>query len=374
MKKKKSVLFISSSQHFIEMFLKDFFLHLSDDYKINLITNISSLSTIPDKVNSYHVKINRKINLINDFLSTIKVLIVSFKIKSNYIVTVTPKCVIFGSLIKLFFPKVIRLHIYTGITWSNMKGIKKKLFLIIDKINVSLSNKVIFDSKEQMQYLSENGFDASKFYLINNGSIKGVDTNIFFKYDFDKKISLRKKYKIFPNQKVILYMGRMDINKGILDLLDSFKILSKKYKNTLLMLVGRDEINLNKYLNKYYSEDIKKIFYLRHNNTPQDIYNLADIFCLPSKREGFGNVVIEASAVELPVIGSNIFGLKSSLVNELNGLIFEIGKIDDLTKKLIYLIENEDVRERLGKNGREYVKNNFNPNDINKSLEKLIFN
>ena len=103
----------------------------------------------------------------------------------------TPKCVIFGSLIKLFSPKVVRHHIYTGITWSNMKGIKRKFFLIIDKINISLSNKVIFDIKNN-SILCEWGFDTSKFYLINKGSIKGVDTNIYFKYDLNKKLSLRK--------------------------------------------------------------------------------------------------------------------------------------------------------------------------------------
>ena len=166
----------------------------------------------------------------------------------------------------------------------------------------------------------------------------------------------------------------MDIDKGILDLLSSFKAISKEYKNVILMLVGKDEINLNNYLSQYKAENKNNVLYLSHNDSPQDIYNLADIFCLPSKREGFGNVVIEASAVEIPVIGSNIFGLKSSLVNGLNGLTYETGKINELTKKLIYLIENEDIRKTLGKNGREYVKDNFNPNDINKSLENLIFN
>ena len=113
-------------------------------------------------------------------------------------------------------------------------------------------------------------------------------------------------------------------------------------------------------------------------NLPLILITIAILFIVAymihKKREGFGNVVIEASAVEIPVIGSNIFGLKSSLVNGLNGLTYETGKIIELTKKLIYLIENEDIRKTLGKNGREYVKDNFNPKDINKSLENLIFN
>ena len=82
-------------------------------------------------------------------------------------------------------------------------------------------------------------------------------------------------------------MGRMDIDKGILDLLSSFKAISKEYKNVILMLVGKDEIDLNNYLSQYKAENINNVIYLSHNDSPQDIYNLADIFCLPSKREGF---------------------------------------------------------------------------------------
>ena len=83
------------------------------------------------------------------------------------------------------------------------------------------------------------------------------------------------------------------------------------------------------------------------------------IFCLPSKREGFGNTVIESSACEVPVVGSDIFGLQSSLINELNGLTFEVNNVDDLTKKLSMLLNDENLCKKLGKIGREYVLKNF---------------
>ena len=166
----------------------------------------------------------------------------------------------------------------------------------------------------------------------------------------------------------------MDIEKGILDLLDSFKILAKKYSNILLLLVGKDEMGINNKLQLSYKMIKEKIIYLDHNRIPQDIYNLADIFCIPSKREGFGNVVIESSAVELPVVGSDIFGLRSSLVNELNGLTYKKNEIKDLTAKLIFLIENKNIRKKFGQNGRKYVLENFNQQEINSVLENLIFN
>ncbi len=372
--KKKKVIFISSSQHFTEMFLKDFFEYLSDNYQISLITNFKHNNSLPKKVILYNVNISRKINILSDFISAIKIFLIALKINPSFVVTTTPKCTIYGSLIKLFFPSIIRIHIYTGITWTNMIGLKKKLFIIIDKLNIFFSTKVLFDSKEQIHFLSEHRFQSSKFFLINNGSIKGVNSSIFYKYDINKKKILRKRYNINLSNKVILYMGRMDIEKGILDLLDSFKILAKKYSNILLLLVGKDEMGINKKLQLSYKMIKEKIIYLDHNSLPQDIYNLADIFCIPSKREGFGNVVIESSAVELPVIGSDIFGLRSSLVNELNGLTYKKNEIKDLTEKLIFLIENKNIRKKFGQNGRKYVLENFNQQEINSVLEDLIFN
>lgn len=371
--KQKKVLFISSSQHFTEMFLKDFFEFLPDNYQISLITNLESKISLPKKVYLYNVNISRKINILNDFFSALRILFFTLKIRPSFVITTTPKCTIFGSLIKLFFPGIKRIHIYTGITWTNMIGLKKKLFIKIDKLNIFFSTKVLFDSKEQIYFLSDNGFNQSKFYLINNGSIKGVNSNIFFKYDLNKRNILRKRYNITPSSKVILYMGRMDKEKGILYLLDSFKNIANNYKNILLLLVGKDEMQISSKLKLEYSAIRKKIIYINHNSSPEEIYNLADIFCLPSTREGFGNVVIESSAVEIPVVGSDIYGLRSSLVNELNGLTFKKNETQDLTEKLIFLIENEHIRKKLGENGRNFVKQYFNHKEVNSSLEKLIF-
>ena len=155
-------------------------------------------------------------------------------------------------------------------------------------------------------------------------------------------------------------------------MLESFKIISKTHKDAILLIVGKDEMNITYHIDKFDKYLLNKIIIRPHTHNAQDIYNIANIFCLPSEREGFGNSVIEASAVELPVIGSNIYGLQSSLINNYNGVVFKVGDIKDLAKKISYLLTNESQCIKFGKNGREYVKKNFKPQDINNDLVRLI--
>ena len=150
-------------------------------------------------------------------------------------------------------------------------------------------------------------------------------------------------------------------------------MINDKYRDVCLLIVGKKEINLIGMLNKYPLELINKILIFDHISFPEIILNCSDILCLPSKREGFGNVVIEASACEIPVVGSDIFGLKSSLINGKNGLTFKTGDPNDLFLKIKKLIDNKNLRLKLGKNGRNMVLKNFNHKIIYSSLENLLF-
>ncbi len=369
---KNRLILISSSYHFIRIFLNDFIDSISQTYELSIFTNLKIEKETKFNSNYIHIPIQRKISVISDFISIIICIFRFIKNRPNYLITVTPKAIIFGSILKFLFIKSHRTHIYTGITWTNMRGFKKIFFIFLDRINIFFSDLILFDSKEQILFFKENNLISSKFKLIHNGSIKGVDTKIFYSFDNIIKNSLRKKFGIKEEAKVILYMGRMDQEKGIQDLIESYKYIHSKRKNIILLLVGKDEMNVNSYLKNLNFEIRNKIIYLEHSESPHEILNIANIFCLPSKREGFGNSVIESSACEVPVVGSNIFGLNSSLIDEYNGLIFEVNNIRDLSLKLLKLIDDKYFCMRLGKNGRSYVVKNFEKNDVINSLNKLI--
>lgn len=373
-KNKNKLMIISSSLHFIDVFFKDFVNYISCSYNVCILTNTKLLKIDTFNSKFFYIPIKRKISFISDII-TIFVCIYRFiLIKPKYLISVTPKSIIFGSILKFIFVKIHRTHIYTGITWTNMRGYQKYFFIFLDKINIYFSDLILFDSKEQIEFFKINNLASSKFHLINKGSIKGVDTNLFYKFDNKLKINLRKKFKIEHNSKVILYMGRMDVDKGVKDLIESFKSIFPLKKNLILLLVGRDEMNIKSYLKNLNSEIKNNIIYLDHTDNPSEIFNIANIFCLPSKREGFGNSIIESSACEVPVVGSDIFGLKSSLIDNYNGLTFKANDIQDLSFKLISLIDDRYLCNKLGKNGRKYVELNFKKNEVLRSLTKIITN
>lgn len=374
MTKTNKILFISSSQHFVDTFLKDLIKDLSKNFKVSLITKITGKSDYFDNLEIHDLPIKRKISPLADLLAIFMIIIRFFEIKPDRVVTVTPKTIIFGTFLKLIFPKVYRIHVYTGFTWSNINGFKRKIFILLDRINIFYSNKILFDSKEQIEFLMKHNFNNKNFFLINKGSIKGVDLKVFFKYNSDLKIKLKEKYQIPKKYRVILYLGRMDSNKGIYDLIESFKYLISDYSDILLLLVGKDEMNIKSYLVKINHNLKKKIIYLNHNNNPQELFNISDIFCMPSKREGFGNAVIEASACQVPVVGSDIFGLNSSLKNGKNGLTFKVSDVNDMTLKLKLLLNDKILSKTLGKNGRKFVSRNFKNFEVLKSLKNLTVN
>ena len=116
----------------------------------------------------------------------------------------------------------------------------------------------------------------------------------------------------------------------------------------------------------------KKILYFDFTTKPQDWFSFADILCLPSYREGFGTVVIEAASCGIPALCSNIYGLKDSLIEHKTGFFHEVGSIDDIERKMLYIINNKKLVKKYGLSARKKVLKDFEQSLITKKLIKLI--
>ena len=273
-------------------------------------------------------KIKRKPNLFND-IRLFFVFFFYFK-KKRFLIThsITPKVGFITSLASYLNRIPIRIHTFTGQVWITKKGFLRWTLILFDKIIFFLSTHIIIDSISQKRFLIKNKIikkKKNKIYVFGNGSIRGVNIKKF--YFFNKKNILRKKYNINQDYKIILYVGRINIDKGLFDLVKSFNYIKRDFPKTSLIFVGpEDGLSIQKIKNLV-KDDFKKDFYYFHfTKNPEEFMNLADVLCLPSYREGFGQVVIEAAACKLPAVVSNIYGLKDSVKNNFSGTIFFLEK------------------------------------------------
>ena len=164
-----------------------------------------------------------------------------------------------------------------------------------------------------------------------------------------------------------MYLGRINKDKGIIDLIHAFRKIEKN-QDILLIFVGKIE---DKKLVNILNSNVK-ILYFDFTPNPENWFSLADILCIPSYREGFGTVVIEAASCGIPSLCSNIYGLKDAIIENKTGFFHYAGSVNDLKKKMIYIINNKKLVRKLGLSAKKRVLKDFEQNLLTKEFLKFI--
>ena len=189
--------------------------------------------------------------------------------------------------------------------------------------------------------------------VLGKGSLAGVDLDRFCIDDFPEIESARKKLGIPKNSFVFISLSRLNYEKGIYELLDAFNIVVEQYSQSFLLLVGPiDEPNSR--LSKIV-ENFHQIKLFPYSPRPELYLSASDVLCVPSHREGFGSVVLEAAAMGIPAIGSNVVGLKDSIKHNETGILFEAGNFKELARLMVLMIEDQELKQRLQKQAQENV-------------------
>lgn len=368
---RKNILFFSSLDLTIQSFCREHIIELSKNNDVTVLVNQTQRKYFfkKNKIKESHIFIQRNIKIISDIKLFFLLVIFFLKNKKfDMIVTITPKAGIFGTLVGLIFNIKKRVHIFTGQVWSTKKGLFKFLLILFDKLIIIFSTDILFDSKNQIYFIKDFIKTKKKLSTVHYGSINGVDLKMFKKNDYKRKI-MRKKYHIKLNKIVLLYAGRLNHDKGIENLVQTFKIIRKNNKNICLFLVGHDERNFFKTYRK--EKDIK---FINFSNNLVDYFSMSDIFCTFTKREGFGVSVIQASACNLPIFCNNIYGLRDSVKNNVTGIKFNLDNKKLILKKLNMLIENKEIRKKLGSNGRKFVSKYYDQEKVIKKYNSYFNN
>lgn len=309
------------------------------------------------------IEINREIKPVQDIKSLISLIKFFRKNQFNIIHSSTPKAGLLSAMAGVFVPNSIRVHTFTGQRWANMKGPMRWLLKFLDKLVIKLNTQCYADSTSQIQFLiSEGVAEAGEVKCLLKGSYGGVDCERFNNDKYPSaRADLLKELKLDADSVIVLYVGQLSHDKGIDELVAAFKGAQKQQQNIKLVLIGVYREGIDQLNDETLTEmkSSKDIFSLGYKTQPEKYFSAADIFCLPSHREGFGTVVLEAAACELPTIGTNITGLVDAIVNSETGILVERENISELSQAIVDLAQSPQKRKQMGVQAKKRARNDF---------------
>jgi len=358
---------IVSSPMTLKAFLRDQIIHLSDSHHLTIVANTkdpTELMISADNIVFKHIEIVRKISIWKDLRAFFALLSLFNKNNFDLVYSVTPKAGLLAMFASFLVRIHCRIHTFTGQVWVTRTGIARLLLKGIDKLLAKFATHLLADSVSQMNFLvNEKVVAENKIKVLAGGSISGVDMNRF-KTDIISRNEIRTKLEIDDRDLVFVFIGRLDLDKGVVDLVDAFKLLVSKHTFVKLILVGPDEANIKNQILKKTQFISKYVRFVDFTEHPENYMNAADILCLPSYREGFGSVVIEAAAVGIPAIGSDIYGIKDAIENNVTGLLFPVRDVHSLFGAMETMVLDEKRRLQFGVAAKERVKSLFSQNHI----------
>jgi glycosyltransferase involved in cell wall biosynthesis len=344
-------------------------------YDVSIITNLngnrSILDNISSKVNVINLPIERNINLFSDLWALLLLISIFYKNRFSLVHSVSPKAGLLASIAAWISRVPTRLHTFTGQVWMTKKGVSRWFLKLLDKIIVRLNTNILVDSFSQQDFLIKEGVLSQDLSIVlGSGSISGVDINRF-QYSKIHRNLIRKQLNIKDDCLVFLFVGRLKKEKGVFELVEAFKNISEHHDNVALLIVGPDEEGLKKELILCLEICKELIRFVDFTKTPEKYMAASDIFVLPSYREGFGSVIIEAASCGLPSIGSNIYGLNDAIKAGETGLLVSVRSSKSLEGAMLELVNDDKLRNEMGLNARKRAIDHFSQDDITLKILQL---
>jgi len=267
----------------------------------------------------------------------------------------------------------VRMHTFTGQVWATRGGLARAIYYVMDRLINALNTVCLTDSPSQSAFLREHGFlyKDGALPVLSKGSLSGVDTGRF-RAEESLRARIRNELGIADDATVFLFLGRMNRDKGVLDLARAFAGVNDS--RTHLVLAGPDEEGIGSAVRAFTETCSGRVHLTGVVSRPEDYMAMADVFCLPSYREGFGSVVIEAAACGLPAIGSRIPGLVDAIEDGRTGVLFPEGDIDALADSMRDFLEHPGRYEQMGVNASRRVAESFSAEVLYDALKTLYFN
>ena len=349
----KKICIIATVPFALIMFMKPHIAMLAEEYDVTLLANglehdVASLF-LNKNVRFVAVNMRRKISLWSDMVTLLQLYRIFRKERFEVVHSLTPKAGLLAMLAAFSARVPHRIHTFTGQVWANKVGFARFGLKIFDKLVAKCATGLLTDSVSQRQFLiAEDVVDKEKIVVLGNGSACGVDSKRF-KPNLIIRHQIRLNLSIPDSDIVYLFLGRLNKDKGIQDLAHAFSALVGNMPHVHLLVVGPDEGDVDRVLHLILVNCHAQFHRIGFTNKPEDYMACADIFCLPSYREGFGSTLIEAASVGIPAVASRIYGITDAVVDGETGILHQPKNIEEIKHALLTLTNDTNLREQMSK-------------------------
>lgn len=348
---KHSLVFVATTPFAVNAFLRTHLLALAETQEVTLCVNTTAYPLVDDlarAVRVHHIDIARKIAPWQDLRALFQLLRCFQEIRPATVHSLTPKAGLLAMLAGWLAQVPWRFHTFTGQVWATRTGLGRSLLKGIDRLIALFASQVFADSTSQCSFLEDEGVvRLGAISVLGQGSVAGVDL-ARFRPDPVARATLRAETSVADAAPVFLFVGRLVRDKGVFDLVEAFAALSALHGQWELWMVGPDEDGLQATLQAEGKRLRGRIRWFGPTPTPERYMAAADVFVLPSYREGFGSVIIEAAACGIPSIAYRIDGVIDAIVDGRTGLFVDKGDIQGLSDAMNRLGAESSTRKILG--------------------------
>lgn len=354
--------FVVTTPFAVNAFLLGHLRALAERYRVSLCVNTGDYplsKSIDPRIRVLDIGIRRKLAPLSDLQVLWHLILLFHHERFDAVHSMTPKGGLLGMLAAKITGVPRRFHTFTGQIWANRTGWARTMFKWVDCLIAWAATRVLADSESQCRLLEAEGIGLKKgVSVLGQGSVCGVDASRF-RPDPAIRKKTRKELAIPDNACVVLFVGRIARDKGVFDLVRAFAKLTQRHPAAALWMVGPDEEGLSPELRKLARSCADRIRWIGASSEPEKFMASADFLVLPSYREGFGMVIIEAAACGIPSVAYRIDGVSDAVRDGETGVLVSKGNSEELLAAMESMLVDATFRCRLGERGVTRVRSDF---------------
>lgn len=364
--KKPKLFRISTIPMSLNLLLKGQLRFLNEHFEVTAISGAGKdLDIVAERegIKVHSIEMHRAISPWQDLKSLWQLYRYFKKEKPHIIHSITPKAGLLSMIAGRLAGIPVRMHTFTGLIFPNEERYMKNLLILMDKILCKCATKIIPEGEGVKNDLLKYNITNKPLEIIANGNVNGIDLDYFVNENVseEEKKNLREHLNIDKKDFIFIFIGRIGYEKGINELIDAFIHLQEDSSfNAKLLLVGplekNHQISSENILEIFNNENIHSVGY---QENVRKYLAISDVLVFPSYREGFPNVVLEAVAMELPAIVTDINGSNEIVSNNLNGIIIPTKDSESLLNAMKKIYFDSIFLQNLKNNTRDSVVDKF---------------